>query len=104
MYKIEINEVYEDKFDFSEYRENSKFHGNSNKTVIGQIKGKTAGFRIVDLVGLKSKMYSCIGKDDTGNNNATGIIKKRYWRYDTKKNMKILFLERSRWDAKWKEY
>ena len=78
MYKIEINEVYEDKFDFREYRENSKFHGKSNKNVIGQIKGKTTGFRIVDLVGLKSKMYSYIGKDDTGNNNATGIIKKRY--------------------------
>ena len=71
MYKIETN----GKFDFSKYPKNSKFHGKSNKNVIVQIKDKTKGFPIVDLVGLKSKIYSYIEKDDTGNNKATGINK-----------------------------
>ena len=72
-YLIEMEDVYkdfhEDKhlFDFSDYPENSPYHCNSNKKVIGKFKVETHSVPIVEFVGLKSKMYSYIkdnAKDD----------------------------------------
>ena len=44
-YEIETNDVYQDffndkqKFDFSDYTENSQFYDKTNKKVIGKFKG-----------------------------------------------------------------
>ena len=62
-YEIEAEDVYQDlwndkdKFDISDYPENSPYYDNTNKKVIGKFKDEAAEF-----VGLKSKMYSYIKK------------------------------------------
>ena len=64
MYEIKTEDVYEDfssneeMFDFSNYSTKSKYYDNSNKLVIGKIKGKTGGVAIEEFAGLKPKMYS----------------------------------------------
>ena len=61
---IKTEDVYEDfssdkeMFDFSNYSTKSKYYGESNKLVIGKMKGKTGGVAIEEFVGLKPKMYS----------------------------------------------
>ena len=56
--------VYEDFFkwkdllDFGNYPKDSKFFNETNKKVIGKIKDEFGGVIIIELVRLKSKMYS----------------------------------------------
>ena len=79
--EIEAEDVYQDfwydkdKFDNSNYPENSPYHDNSNKKVISKFKDEAASIPIVEFVGLKSKMYSCIKNDEKGGKTAEGIEK-----------------------------
>ena len=80
-YKIETEYVYQDfwydkdKFDNSDYPENSPYHDKTNKKVIGKFKDEAASIPIVEFVGLKSKMYSHIQNDEKGGKTAKGIKK-----------------------------
>ena len=63
-YEIETEDVYQDfwydkdKFNNSDYPENSPYHNKTNKNVIGKFKDEAACIPIVEFVGLKFKMYS----------------------------------------------
>ena len=45
-------------FDFSNYSKDSKFFDETNKKVIGKMKGEFGRITVHEFVGLKSKMYS----------------------------------------------
>ena len=81
MYEIEIEDVYKDlfvdkdKFDNSDYPEDSPFYFGDNKKVIGKFKDEAAGVPITEFVGLKSKMYSYIKDNGEGNKTAKGVKK-----------------------------
>ena len=70
IYEIKGENVYEecfkdrDLFDFSGYPINSKYYDSTNKKVIGKMKDEFNGVKIIEFVGLKSKMYSLISVDD----------------------------------------
>ena len=61
MYEIKTEDVYEDfssnkqMFDFSNYSTKSKYHDDSNRLVIGKMKGDTADVAIEDFVGLNQR-------------------------------------------------
>ena len=80
-YEIEAEDVYQDfcydkdKFDNSDYPENSPYHDNMNRKVIGKFKDQAASIPIVEFVGLKSKMYSYIKNDEKGGKTTKGIKK-----------------------------
>ena len=80
-YETEAKDVYQDfwydkdKFDNSDYPENSPYHDKTNKKVIGKFKDEAACIPIVEFVGLKSKMYSYIKNDEKGGKTAKGIKK-----------------------------
>ena len=80
-YEIETEDVYQDvwydkdKFDNSNYPENSPYHDKTNKEVIGKFKDEAASIPIVEFVGLKSKMYIYIKNDEKGRKTAKGIKK-----------------------------
>ena len=63
-YEIEADDVYQDfwndrdKFDNSDYPEDSQYFNSTNKKVIGKFKDEAAGIPITEFVGLRSKMYS----------------------------------------------
>ena len=69
-YEIEVKDsdfwTSKEKFDNSDYQENSTFYNNTNKKVIGKFKIEAAGTPIVEFVGLRSKMYSYIKDNDNG--------------------------------------
>ena len=70
VYKIKDSNFYgqcfKDKefFAFSGYPVNLKYYDNSNKKVLGKMKDELNGSKIIEFVGLKSKMYSLISSDD----------------------------------------
>ena len=70
VYEINSEDVYEQcfknkkLFDSSGYPMNSKYYDSSNKKVLGKMKDEFNGMRIVEFIGLKSKMYSLISADD----------------------------------------
>ena len=80
-YEIETEDVYKDfwndknKFDNSDYPENSQYFDKTNKKVIGKFKDEACGIPIVEFVGLRSKMYSYIKDNQKGGKNAKGIKK-----------------------------
>ena len=80
-YEIESNDVYQhfwnnkNKFDNSDYPENSQFYDKSNKKVIGKFKDEASGIPITEFIGLRSKMYSYIKDNDQNNKTAKGIKK-----------------------------
>ena len=93
-YEIEAKDVYQDfwndkdKFDNSDYPENSIYFDKTNKKVIGKFKDECCSVPICEFVGLRSKMYSYIKDDRTGGKTAKGI-KKNVIRSDIKhKNYK----------------
>ena len=63
-----LTNVYEDfymkkdMFDFSEHPANSRFYNVKKKKLIDKVKGETKLVPVVELVGLKSKLYSYIKK------------------------------------------
>ena len=80
-YEIEAEEVYKDfwndkdMFDNSDYPENSPYHCNANKKVIGKFNDEACGVPIVEFVGFKSEMYSYIKDNETGGRTVKGIKK-----------------------------
>ena len=84
VYEIKDKNVYEEcfkdreLFDFSEYLIDSKYHDISNKKVLGRMKDDFRGQKIVEFVGLKSKMYSLISIDNNEVNKAKGVRHKEF--------------------------
>jgi len=80
-YEIRTKDVYmdfwknKDKFDNSDYQENSKFYDKTNKKVIRKFKDEAAGQIITEFVGLRSKMYSYIKENGENGKTAKGIKK-----------------------------
>ena len=80
-YEIKAKDVYKDfwndkdKFDNSDYPEDSKYFYKKNKKVIGKFKDEAAGVPICEFVGLRSKMYSYIKDNNKGGKTAKGIKK-----------------------------
>ena len=78
-YEIEAEDVYQDfwndkeKFDNSDYPEDSPFYNKDNKKVIGKFKDEAAGVPINEFIGLRSKMYSYIKDNQKGERTAKGI-------------------------------
>ena len=84
-YEIEAEDVYQDfwndkdKFDNSDYPENSPYYDKTTKKVIGKFKDD-----------LKSKMYSYIKNDEKGGKTAKGIKKsviKNYIKHEDYKHV-----------------
>ena len=71
-------ECFKDKklFDFSGYPTDSKYYDSTNKKVLGKMKDEFNAVKIMEFVGLKSKMYSLVNVDDGEINKAKGINKK----------------------------
>ena len=69
-YEIETSDVYQDfwndkdKFDNSDYPQDSQYFNTTNKKVIGKFKDEVAGIPITEFVGLRSKMYSYMKDND----------------------------------------
>ena len=80
-YEIETDDIYQDfwndkeKFDNSDYPENSKYYDKSNKKVIGKFKDETHFVPIREFVGLKSKMYSYLTDNNKVGKTCKGIAK-----------------------------
>ena len=80
-YEIEAKDVYKDfwndkdRFDNSDYPENSPYFDKTNKKVIGKFKDEAAGIPITEFIGLRSKMYSYIKDNQKGGKTAKGIKK-----------------------------
>ena len=80
-YEIETKDAYADffkdknKFDNSDYPENSPYFDKTNKKVIGKFKDEAAGVPVVEFIGLRSKMYSYMKDDMNGGKTAKGIKK-----------------------------
>ena len=70
VYEINSEDIYEkcfkDRrlFDFSGYPTDSKCYDGTNKKVLGKMKDEFLGVKIIESVGLESKMYSLICVDD----------------------------------------
>ena len=66
VYEINSEDVYEqcfkdrELFDFSGYPIDSKYYDSANEKVLGKMKDEFNGVKIIEFVGLKSKMYSLI--------------------------------------------
>ena len=95
-YEIEAEDFYQDfwndkdKFDNSNYPENSPYYDKTNKKVIGKFKDEAASTPAVEFIGLRSKMYSYIKNDEKGGKTAKGIKKnviKNYIKHEDYKNM-----------------
>ena len=80
-YEITAKDVYKDfwadkdKFDNSDYPQDSPYFDQTNKKVIGKIKDEAAGMPVTEFIGLRSKMYSYT-KDNSKKENTTKGIKK----------------------------
>ena len=80
-YEIETEDVYKvlwsdkDKFDNSEYQENSPYFDKSNKKVIGKFKDEVSGIPINEFIGLRSKMYSYLRDTNESDKTAKGTKK-----------------------------
>ena len=98
VYEIKNGNIYDqffkDKhlFDFSKYPKDSIYFDSSNRKVLGKMKDELNGNKIVEFVGLKSKMYSLIASDGKEVNKANGVNKKlRHKEYlDVLFNKKII--------------
>ena len=82
VYEIKDDNVYDqcfkDKhlFGFSGYPKDYVYDDSLNKKVLGKIKDKLDGVKIVEVVGLKSKMYPLIADNDKEVNKVKGVNKK----------------------------
>ena len=81
VYDINFEDVYEQcfkdrrLFDFSGYPIDSKYYDSTIKKALSKMKDEFNGVKIIEFVGLKSKMSS-ISVDDREVNEAKGINKK----------------------------
>ena len=82
VYEIKNGNVYDqcfkDKhlFDFTGYLKDYAYYEISNKKVLGKMKDKLNGNKIVEFAGLKSKMYSLIPDNNKEINKGKGVNKK----------------------------
>ena len=97
-YEIESEDVYrdfwndKDKFDNSDYAQNSQYFDKTNKKVVGKFKDEAAGIPITEFIGLRSKMYSYMKDNDKGGKTAKGIKKNIIKKNITHENYKnVLF-------------
>ena len=97
-YEIEADDVYQDfwndreKFDNSDYPENSQFHDKTNKKVLGKFKDESNFIPICEFIGLRSKMYSYIKDNNQVGKTAKGIKKNIIKKDITHENYKkVLF-------------
>ena len=97
-YEIETNDVYQDfwnnkdKFDNSDYSQDSQYFDKTNKKVIGKFKDEAAGIPITEFIGLRSKMYSYIKDNNKDGKTAKGIKKNIIKKRITHENYKnVLF-------------
>ena len=60
-------------FDNSDYPDNSPYHCNANKKVIGKFKDEACGVPTVEFIGLMSKMY--VKDNEKGGRTSKGIKK-----------------------------
>ena len=69
------NQCFKDKhlFDFSGYPKDSVYYCDSNKKIVEKMKDEFNGVKIIEFVGLKSKIYSLIASDDKEVNKAKGV-------------------------------
>ena len=80
-YEIETNDVHPDfwndknKFDNSQYPQNSPFYDKTNKNVSGKVKDEAYSVPINAFVGLTSKLYSYKKDNDKNFKTAKGIKK-----------------------------
>ena len=78
-YEIGTEDVYKDfwydreRFDNSDYPENSPYYCDANKRVIGKFKDEACCVPITEFVGLKSKMYSYVKINEKGGKTAKGV-------------------------------
>ena len=99
VYEITGSNVYDQCFKdkhFSGYPRDSKYYDILNKKVLGKMKNELNGSKIIEFLGLKSKMYSLIS-DDKEVNKAKGINKKlRHCEYlDLLFNKKVIRHEKN---------
>ena len=97
VYEIKNSNVYDhcikDKhlFDFSGYPKDCANYDISNKNVLGKMKDELNGVKIVEFVGLKSKMHSLISEDNKEINKAKGVNRKlRHNEYVVLFNKKVV--------------
>ena len=82
VYEIKKSNAYDqcfkDKhlFDFSGYPVDSNYYDSPNKKVLGKMKDELNGSKIIEFIGLKSKMYSLICANNKEINKVKGINKK----------------------------
>ena len=69
------NQCFKDKhlFDFSGYPKYSVYYCDSNKKIVEKMKDEFNVVKIIEFVGLKSKIYSLIASDDKEINKAKGV-------------------------------
>ena len=60
-------------FNFSNYSTKSKYYDDSNKLVIGKMKGETGSVAIEEFLGLKPKMYSFLVDDNSEHKTTEGM-------------------------------
>lgn len=60
-------------FDFSNYPTDHRYYDTGVKEVYGHFKDETKGDPIVEFVGLKAKMYSCMTLDEKQKHTAKGV-------------------------------
>ena len=78
-YETKSKDVYEEffkrkhLFGFSNYPKDSKLFDETNKKVMGKMKGEFKGNVDNEFVGLKSKMYSMKTIDGKESNKAKGV-------------------------------
>ena len=97
-YEIETNDAYNDffkdnnKFDNSDYPENSPYFNKINKKVIGKFKDEASGIPVVEFIGLRSKMYSFVKDNEETARTAKGVKKQVIKKIITHDNYKeVLF-------------
>ena len=71
-----MNSVLEILFDCSGYPIDLKYYDSTNKKVLGKMKDEFNGVKIIEFVGLKSKIYLLISVDNREANKAKEINKK----------------------------
>ena len=80
-YELETEDAYKDfwsdkdKFDNSEYPENSPYFDKLSKKVIGKFKDEVSGIPINEFIGLRSKMYSYLKDTDECGKKRRKVIK-----------------------------
>ena len=81
VYQSNGDNVYEqcfkdkDLFDFSGYLKDSVYYDISIKKVLGKMKDEFNGVKIIEFIGLKSKIYSLISVDNKEVNKVKGVNK-----------------------------